>query len=593
MCGIFGYVGPRTDTAAIVLDGLKALEYRGYDSWGVGVVPVTGRKSKNQIIIKKKAGKIGDASVGNMPKSYFGFGHTRWATHGGVNDVNAHPHLACDRKTAIVHNGIVENYLEIKKLLRRSHKILSDTDTELAAHLVEEYREKYGFSEGVRHAFLKLRGLSAFLVADSISQTLVAVTSGPPLAIGVGKNENFVGSDANAFLKHTRNVIFLEDDQLAILSQDKVDVIDVKTGKRTLPKIQKISWQQSLATKEHYDHFMLKEIYEQPKVLGNISVNFDVRIARFAKLLNSYSRVYLVGCGTASYVSLAGSYLLSKVAQKQVIPIAGSEFVYQEPFLDKKTLVIFLSQSGETLDIIEPLKRVKAKGIKTAAIVNAFGSSLYRLSEEKIWLEAGPEIGVATTKAFAAKLAVLGLTAFELARQKKTGKKLLRRATTELSQILKPKYQALLDSLAKILYPHQKIFVIGRGLSYPLALETALKIKEISYIHAEGFSGGELKHGPIALIEKGTPCIVLAPSDETYEATLSNAMEIKARGGYVIGLSAKREDVFDFHLPLKDCGVFTTLTQVAVAQLLAYKLTLLKGYDPDKPRNLAKSVTVK
>lgn len=593
MCGIFGYVGPRTDAAAIVLNGLKALEYRGYDSWGVAVVPVRSDTSEKTMVVKKKAGKIGAATVNDMPQSSFGFGHTRWATHGGVTDVNAHPHVSCDGNTAVVHNGIIENYLDIKKLLRGSHAVVSDTDTELAAHLIEEYREHDSFPEAVRRAFLTFRGLSAFLVADRISQTLVAVKSGPPLALGVGKGEYLVGSDANALLPLTRNIIFLEDDQMATLSRNTIEVIDTKTRKSIPPKIQQISWKQPLVTKEHYPHFMLKEIHEIPKVLGTITVNFDERIAHFARLVKRSPRIYMIGCGTAYYAGLSGAYLLSKIAQKEVTPISGSEFVYSEQFLGKDMLAIFLSQSGETIDVIEPLKRVKGRGVQTAAIVNAFGSSLYRLSEEKIWLEAGPEIAVATTKAFVAKVAVLGLVAFSLVGETETGKNLFVHASKEIKKILDVRYQARIRTLANILKRHEHVFVIGRGLNFPLALETALKIKEEAYIHAEGFSGGELKHGSIALIENGTPCIVLASLDETYEATLSNAMEVKARGGYVIGLSEKKEDVFDFHLPVAECGVFTSLPQAVVAQCLAYNLALLRGYDPDKPRNLAKSVTVK
>lgn len=588
MCGIFGYTGVNDNAFNIVLEGLKKLEYRGYDSWGIAV------EKENKLQVEKHAGKIGNIQADNFSKSDFGFGHTRWATHGGVTDINAHPHFACTGKIAVVHNGIIENWEELKKLLKKQHKIISETDTELAAHLIEEYSEHYPLVEAVRLAFLKFKGLSAFLVADGESKTLIAVKNGPPLVVGLDKGGNFVGSDANCLLAKTRNIIFLEDNQLAQITKEKVNIFDVHSGKKVKPKIQKITWRETSATKQNFAHFMLKEIYEQPKVLENVLLNFEERISKFAKLLLSFPTIYLVGCGTAYYASLAGSYILEKIAQKEVTPVNGSEFVYKEPFLHKKdTLVVFLSQSGETIDIIEPLKRVKKTGIKTAALVNVFGSSLYRLADKKIWLEAGAEIAVVSTKVFTAKLAILGLLAFVLSGQGNEGKKRLERAEKELKKILAPKYQKNLDQLAKILSVHEHIFVIGRGLSYPLSLESALKIKEVSYLHAEGFSGGELKHGPIALIENGTPCLVLAPSDETYESILSNAMEIKARGGYIIGISQKNENVFDVHLPVNDCDIFTTIPEAVIAQCLGYKLALLKGYDPDKPRNLAKSVTVK
>lgn len=586
MCGIFGYVGNKNNAAEVVLEGLRKLEYRGYDSWGVGVAV------KGKIIVDKHTGKIGNAQV-NLPCSGFSFGHTRWATHGGVTDVNAHPHLDCTGSIAVVHNGIIENFEDIRQSLGKKHIIVSETDTELAAHLIEENRKKYSFLESVRYAFLSFHGLSAFLVADSQTQTLIAIKNGSPLVVGLGSGENVVGSDVNCLLDMTHDVIFLEDNQMAVITKKQVSVFDVKTGKKIKSIVQNITWKQTVATKEKFPHFMLKEISEQPKVVENIVLNFKERVSKFAKLFQSFPKIYLVGSGTAYHAAETGSYMFAKIAKKEVIPVAGSEFVYKQPFLDEDTLVVFLSQSGETIDIIEPLKKIKARGIKTAALVNVFGSSLYRLADEVICLEAGPEIGVASTKAFMAKTSLLGLISFELAKQKDKGGKLLADTQTELLQLLQQKYQANLDSLAKTLSTQEHIFVMGRGVSYPIAKETALKIKEVSYIHVEAFSGGELKHGPIALIEQGTPCLVFAPMDETYESIISNAMEVKARGGYVIGISAKKASCFDYHISTHDCELFSVLSMVMIGQLLAYKLAVLKGLDPDKPRNLAKSVTVK
>jgi glucosamine--fructose-6-phosphate aminotransferase (isomerizing) len=589
MCGIFGYVGTKNNAAELTLEALKKLEYRGYDSWGIGV------ETSRKFVIDKHAGKIGIAKT-NLPGSDFAFGHTRWATHGSVTDTNAHPHLDCSGKIAVVHNGIVENYQEIKNLLADKHKIVSETDTELVAHLIEDYfyNKKLPLHEAVRQAFLKLRGLSAFLVAETGSKTLVAVKTGSPLVVGVGKGENMVGSDVNCLLSLTKNVIFIEDSQLVQITKNNINLFSVETGKEIKPKVQKITWEATTATKGDFPHFMLKEIHEEPRVLENISQNFSERITNFANLLKGFSKIYLVACGTAHYVAIAGSYILSKVANKEVIPVAGSEFVYKEPFLEKNTLVVFLSQSGETMDIIEPLKKVKQKKVKTAALVNVFGSTLYRLADFKICLEAGPEICVLSTKTCIAKLGILGLTSYGLIEKYEDGNKLLKKCINDLNFALNSNFQdKYLDPLAALLYKKEHFYVIGRGLSYPIALEAALKIKEDSYIHAEAFSGGELKHGPIALAEKETPYFVLAPNDETYEETLSNAMEIKARGGLIIGLSEKPNDIFDYHIPVADSGIFTMITQLAIAQLLAYKLTVKRGYDPDKPRNLAKSVTVK
>lgn len=587
MCGIFGYIGSRNEAAEIILEGLKRLEYRGYDSWGIGV------GIKGEIYINKHVGKIGEAKV-CLPKSTFGFGHTRWATHGGVTDINAHPHLDCTGKIAVVHNGIVENYQEIKKILSGRHKIISQTDTELMAHLIEDYLKKYSLVEAVRLAFSKLRGLSAFLVADATTQTLIAVKTGSPLVVGIGNKENIVGSDANCLLQLTRNVIFIEDNQLVQITKKGVNLFSTVTGRKITPKIQKIDWKEITAVKGHFPHFMIKEIHEQPLVVENISHDFSERIGNFADLLKRFSKIYLVGCGTAYHAAITGSYFFSKIALKEVISVAGSEFVYKEPFLYKDTLVVFLSQSGETIDIIESLKKVKTKGIKTAALVNVFGSTLYRLADYKIWLEAGPEISVLSTKTFVAKIGILGLASYALVNKAKEGNKLINYSYGELSKILEKKYQTEhLDPLVKLLYKTEHMYIIGRGLSYPLALESALKIKEVSYIHAEGFSGGELKHGPIALCEKATPHIIFAPHDETYEATLSNAMEIKARGGIIIGISEKNNEVFDYHIPVSDSGIFTIIPQIAIIQLLAYKLAVKRGCDPDKPKNLAKSVTVK
>ncbi len=583
MCGIFGVVGNDKNAPSVVLEGLKCLEYRGYDSWGVGVA------TNGQIKIDKHSGKIGNASL-NLPEGSFAFGHTRWATHGGVTDINAHPHLDCSGKISVVHNGIIENYQELKAQLK-DHKSISETDTEVFAHLVEDLRKDHDLKEAVRLGFLKLKGLSAFLVAEADSQTLIAIKNGSPLVIGLGEKENLVASDAHSLIPITRKIIFLEDNQLAEITKDKVRIFDVKTGEELEPKVEEVTFKAIEAEKEDYPHFMLKEIEEEPKVLENILLNLKEPITKFSDNLKSHSRVYLVASGTAYFAALAGSYFFSKIADKELVPIAGSEFSYKEKFLDKNSLVVFLSQSGETIDIIEPLKKIKEKGIKTSALVNVFGSTLYRLVDEKIWLEAGPEIAVVSTKAMIAKLAILGLSAFTLDGKYSEGEKLLQETIDNMKDIFLT--QNSLNQVVDLLFDKEHIYIIGRGVSYPVALESALKLKEACYIHTEGFSGGELKHGAIALIDKGTPCIIFAPQDETFDSVISNAMEIKARGGVIIGVSEENNEVFDYHIQVKGSKDLTAINNILIGQLLAYKIAVKKGLDPDKPRNLAKSVTVK
>ncbi len=591
MCGIFGYVGSKKNAAELTLEELKKLEYRGYDSWGVAVVP---GKANSKIVVKKKAGKIGDANVDDLPPSSLAFGHTRWATHGGVTDINAHPHLDCSGKIAIIHNGIIENYDEIKnRLLKLGHKFVSETDTEVAAHLIEEYYQQLSFKEAVRKAFNEFTGLSAIIALDSESNEFVAIKTGSPLVVGFGKKENLIASDAVAILDHTRRVHFLEDREMVRVTEDKVELFDSLSGQPKKPKIQTLDWKIQAVNLENYPHYMIKEISEQPKVLRRINEDLIGEIPNVAEIIQKSYGTYMVGCGTAFYAALSGTYLFSRMAHRHVNAAAGSEFGYTVDFLKPKSLVIAFSQSGETIDIIESVKKAKEKDAKILAIVNNLGSTLYRMADYKILLGAGPEKCVLSTKSFTAKIAILILLAHALNSGLAKGKKLLDKAIREVETLLKPSSLEKIKKLASLIVNQDDIYVIGRGQSYPVALEAALKIKEVSYIHAEGFAAGELKHGVIALIEKGTPCLVFAPNDETYGAVLSGAMEMKARGGYIIGVSFKPHEVFDEYVPVNDCGDATIIPNVVVAQLLGYYLALEKGNDPDKPRNLAKSVTVK
>lgn len=580
MCGIFGYIGYRNNAAKLTFSGLKSLEYRGYDSWGVAII------SNNKIFVKKKAGKIGKANVNDLPNGSIAIGHTRWATHGGVTDINAHPHLDCSAAVAVIHNGIFENYEGFKnKLIKSGHKLKSETDTEVIAHLLE--------SSDLKNVFNKMDGLNAVISIDAKDNKIIAARNGSPLVIGFGRGENFLASDASALLPYTKRVYFLEDNEMAILTDKSVTVKDVKTGKIKKIKVQHLNWKFSEGLKGKYPNFMLKEIFEQPKILSEIAASGSPQTAKIAKEIKKAKGAYFVGCGSASYAAIAGTYLFSKVAERHINFAIGSEFGYHLDFLNKESLVIPISQSGETMDILESIKKAKEKGAKIACLTNVLGSSLYRLSDYKMLIGAGPEKAVASTKALTGMIAHLVLLAYALNGGVKEGQKVLLQSIKSTRKILSDKSIKHIKKLADMISASRNAYVIGRGLSYPPSLETAMKIKEISYIHAEGLAAGELKHGPLALIEKGTPCIAYLPDDETYGANLAGAMEMKARGGFIIGVSARPHEVFDYYIPVTDAGVATIIPNIIVGQIIAYFLTIKRGLDPDKPRNLAKSVTVK
>lgn len=601
MCGIFGYIGPRTNAATIVLESLKTLEYRGYDSWGVAVVPTAMTNDKFQmtnggqkIVVKKKAGKIGEATVDDLPASSLGFGHTRWATHGGVTDENAHPHLDCTETIAVIHNGIFENYLDFKKKLASSgHRFNSETDTEVIVHLLEEYRRRLSLAESVRKVFRQIDGLNAIIAIDRDTREMIAARNGSPLIIGLGKKENFLASDPAALLPYTKRVCFLADDQMAIITDHAVAIKNINTGK-TLPlKTTTLTWSLTQAQKGSYPFFMLKEIHEQPGLIAQIATNAGQQTRKNAAMIKHSYGTYMIGCGTAGYAAIAGAYLFSKIAKRHVNPAIGSEFGYHLDFLTPKSLVIALSQSGETMDILESVKKARARGAKIFALVNVLGSTLYRESDYKMLVGAGPEKSVASTKDFIGKLSHLTILAYALAGKLDDGKRVLVKAAKSAKEVIGKASVDRIKKLAKKIKHVEHMYVIGRGISYVASLETALKLKEISYIHAEGLAAGELKHGTLALVEKGTPCMVFLPDDETYGANLAAAMEVKARGGYIIGVSGKPHDVFDYYLPVADAGEATIIPNVITGQLLAYYLTIARGLDPDMPRNLAKSVTVK
>lgn len=586
MCGVFGYIGKRNNASQIVFEGLKELEYRGYDSWGIAALV------NSKIFLKKAVGKIS----GQAPKikSNICIGHTRWATHGGVSVKNAHPLIDCQKNFALIHNGIIENFDEIKKnLLKKGHIFSSQTDSETTVHLLEENFRKENIIASLLKTFLSLKGFNAFVILNKKKEQIYFFKNGSPLVIGLGEDEYFISSDILPILSYTSKVIYLEDYQGGVLTKDKLILFDFLNNQKIKnPKIFLIPKTYRKEKMGEFSHFMEKEIFEQPKILASILGNSQKEWQKIAEIIKKSYGTYFVGCGSAGHACLIGQYLFTKIAKRHVNFAFGSEFGYLVDFLRKDSLVLALSQSGETIDILEAINRAKEKGVKIAAMVNVFGSTLYRRADYKLMLLAGPEEAVASTKAFLAKIAHLIMVAYSLIGKVNEGKNGIKKAILAITKVLKEKEK--IKDIAKKIAIKKDIFIIGRGISYPLALEAALKIKEVSYLHAEGFAAGELKHGVIALIEKGTPCIVFAPNDETYGAVISGAMEVKARGGYIIGISFKnRPEIFDEFFKIEDIGIFSLLPGVVFAQLLAYYLGLLRGCEIDKPRNLAKSVTVR
>jgi glucosamine--fructose-6-phosphate aminotransferase (isomerizing) len=591
MCGIFGYVGEERAIGPMVLAGLRKLEYRGYDSWGVAV------RKNGHIAIEKRVGKIGGATIA-LTDGAVGIGHTRWATHGGVTRPNAHPHQDCHERLVLIHNGIVENFLDLKERLRAAgHRFLSETDSEVIVHLIEEEldRPEHGgdLTAAARAAFRQLRGLNAIIVMEAGHDCLVAAKNVSPLVIGLGERARYIASDVTALLEHTRQVIYLEDGQIATLTPDNVEIREVDSGAPVPVHVETVTWEVGDASLNGYPHYMAKEIAEQPKIIAALAETHAPFAQDLAARIRAAGSVHLIGSGTASYAALSGQYLLSRIAHAPAASVAGSEFKYLEHFLDERSLVIALSQSGETVDLIESVGLARRAGARIAGLVNMPGSTLMRMSDLVVPLQAGPEQCVLSTKAYTAKLAVLLLTAHALAGSLETGRALLRRAAVAMEDFLAGDGASQVKEVARLIRAKEHLYVVGRGVNYPTALEAALKIKEGSYVHAEGFAGGELKHGVIALIEQGSPCLVFAPDDETRDDILSGAQEMRARGGFIIGVASTPSAVFDYHIRVEAVGDAQPLVNVVPAQLLGYHLALLRGFDPDKPRNLAKSVTVK
>lgn len=579
MCGIFALVTSDNHAPEITFKGLSDIEYRGYDSWGLAF-------SVDGILTTiKQTGFL--PKVLALPSSNISLGHTRWATHGGVTKENSHPHGDCKNELVMVHNGIAENYLDLKKHLKK-HIFISETDSEIIIHSIEEEYAKFkDLRKSVAIVFNKLEGLNAIVVSDGIQ--IIACKKGSPLILGKLKDGFALASDPNALLPLTNQLIFIEDEQMVVLNKE-LHLYWAKNLKNIKPEFTKVTWDYTSSNLQNYTHFMEKEINETPKIIETIIKNSDVAEIIARKIKTAFG-TYFIGCGTAAYACLAGTYLFSKFAKKHVNFSIGSEFNYIEDYLTSKSLVIAVSQSGETIDTIEPVNSAKLKKAKIVAMTNTLGSTLYRTADYKLLLNAGVEKAVASTKAFIAMLSEMILLSFMVSGKKKTGIEILKKSALEIKSILKRGKE--LDKLINFISKQDHIFCLGRGLSYPIALEAALKIKETSYVHAEGYAAGELKHGPLALIAKSTPVIVFVPNDETKDGILANAKEVQARGGYVVGVGSENNPVFDFFFKVKDCGASSIIPHTVFAQLLAYKLAIKRGLNPDKPRNLAKSVVVR
>ena len=584
MCGIIAYKGKKT-AFPLIINGLKDLEYRGYDSWGIACA------SEKQMKIVKKVGKVSNAKT-TKSTATTAIGHTRWATHGKVNKTNTHPHTDCENKIAIVHNGIVENYLELKKNLK-NHRFRSETDTEAIAHIIEQkMNEGLSFEEATRQTVKKIKGRSAVVAMHKDTEKIVAARKGTPLIAGIDDNGYFLGSDINAFLKHTQKVSYLDEEEMVEIGS-KLTFKKIENGEKIKKKLIQINWTLENSEKKGYKHFLLKEIMEQKKTIWQAINQKDAKILSIAKEIKKAKGTFLIGSGTAGKVCMTGEYLFSKIAKKHVNFCIASEFSNYKYYLTPQSLIIAVSQSGETADVLQAIEFAKEKKSKTLSLLNVFGSSMMRESDHYFMVNAGTEKAVVSTKATTAQIAVMMLLAYAVSGRLEQGKTVLMDAARQVNDMLNPGYQKRIQRLALELHKKKDIYIIGRSLNYPIALESAIKLQETAYINAQGFAGGELKHGPLALIGKNTPCITLVAEDESKHETLSNAMEVKSRGGTIIGIAPKNSEVFDRWIKVPDVGNASPIVNIIPIQMLAYYIAKKKGNDPDRPKNLAKSLTVK
>ena len=608
MCGIVGYVGPR-DAAPILLEGLRRLEYRGYDSAGIALLTEAG-----EVFVEKKAGKLTnltDHLNGGAPAGHPGIAHTRWATHGRPNDTNAHPHTDCSGGLALIHNGIIENYREIKdRLAAQGHRFASETDTEVLAHLIEE-QYSGDLVEAVRLALNEVRGAYAIAVmhADHPNR-IVGARMNVPLIVGIGDGEGFLASDVPAILEHTKNVVILHEGDIAEVTPEGVKIVGLD-GVPVHREVTRIRWNIEAAEKGGFPHFTLKEIYEQPHAIqealrgrvdpaGNVSL---VELDAIEEKLRRIERIYVVGCGTARYAGEVGAHLLQEWARLPAVTQIGSEMRYSPPPIDDRTLVISVSQSGETADTLAPQKLAVELGAVVVVVTNVVGSAITREADAVCYLQAGPEIAVASTKAFVTQVVVLELIALHMARlrgtlttrQLRSFGLALRELPAQAAETLKLAPQV--KKLARRWSAVRDVMFIGRALGYPIALEGALKLKELSYVHAEGYAAGELKHGPIALLDPETPLVAIATRSATYEKVISNVAEVRAREAPVVAVATVGDEEIaryaqDVLYVPETLEEMAPVIAILPLQLLAYEMAVARGADVDQPRNLAKSVTV-
>ncbi len=607
MCGIIGYIGSK-NASEVIISGLKRLEYRGYDSAGIALL-------NNEMFLEKKKGKLASLESAldyeKLSEFNLGIGHTRWATHGVPSDENSHPHCDCSNSIALVHNGIIENHSDLKQfLVKKGHKFTSQTDTEVLVHMIEIYHQTDSLIDSVMKTLARVEGTYGIaVISKKEPDRIIAARKGSPLILGVGDNEMILASDASAIVEHTRQVIYLEDNELVEIFKDRVKTYDLDKNK-IQKKVEEIDWDIASIEKHGFDHFMLKEIHEQTETVQNAFRGRIIQETGNVKLdglrlsdaeLNNIERIIFIACGTSWHAGLVGEYLIEEYARIPVEVEYASEFRYRKPVLKKGDLVITISQSGETADTLAALREAKARGVKVLGITNGVGSTIARESEGGVYIHAGPEIGVASTKAFTSQITVLILLTLLLARKKDMtpgeGKAViddLMKVPEYISSILTNEN---IKKIADIYKDNRNFLYLGRGVHFPVALEGALKLKEISYIHAEGYPAAEMKHGPIALIDENMPVVFIAIKDEVYSKVISNIEEVRARRGKVIAIANEGDREIQkyadhvIYIPEVNRIVSPLLTVIPL-QLLAYYIAVMRGCDVDQPRNLAKSVTV-
>ena len=612
MCGIVGYVGTK-DVVPILLEGLRRMEYRGYDSAGVAIL------SGGKLHVRKKAGKVDDLARqiddgGKLPEAHVGMGHTRWATHGEPTDGNAHPHTDCRGEIAVVHNGIVENYIALKtRLQQKGHRFTSATDTEILAHLIEEiYKTTPDLFEAVRLALKEVTGTYGLVVLSTHEpEKIVVARMGSPLILGIGEGENIVAADASAIIGHTRQVVYLEDGEVAELTAEGFRTADIFDNAVKDKTIHEITFELSQIERGGYDHFMMKEINEQPETIRNamrgrlMPESGNVKLGGLQHVMDKLvqaKRFLIVGCGTSWHAGLVGEYMFEHITKTPTEVEYASEFRYRNPIISKDDVAFFISQSGETADTLAAMREAKAKGATVLGIVNVVGSTIARESQGGVYVHAGPEIGVASTKAFTSQLTVLAQIAIMVARAKgmteadgKVLTKELDSLPAKVAKVLQNTTQ--LRELADEFKDVKNFLYLGRGANFPVALEGALKLKEISYVHAEGYPAAEMKHGPIALIDENMPVVFVVPKDAIYDKVISNVQEVRARRGRIIAVANEDDDEIGkmaevvIRVP-RTYGFFGPIVNIIPLQLLSYYMAVVRGTNVDQPRNLAKSVTV-